>query len=101
LQIITQAHSHGLKVIGGTIMPFAGSNFYHPGPITEADRQSVNAWIRTPGRFEAVVDFDRVMADPARPDHLRADYDCGDHLHPSPAGYNPMANAIPLIFFEK
>ncbi len=100
-QIITQAHTHGLKVIGGTIMPFAGSDFYHPGPITEADRQSVNAWIRRPGRFDAVVDFDRVMADPARPDHLRADYDCGDHLHPSPTGYNAMANAIPLNLFEK
>jgi lysophospholipase L1-like esterase len=99
VQIITQAHTHGLKVIGGTIMPFAGSNYYHPGPATEADRQSVNAWIRTSGHFDAVVDFDRVMADPARPDHLRPGYDCGDHLHPSPTGYNAMANAIPLNLF--
>lgn len=99
LQIITQAHSHGLKVIGGTIMPFAGSSYYHPGSATEADRQSVNAWIRAPGHFDAVVDFDRAMADLAHPNHLRADYDCGDHLHPSPAGYNAMANVIPLSLF--
>jgi lysophospholipase L1-like esterase len=100
-QIVTRAHTHGLEVIGGTIMPFAGSNYYHPGPATEADRQSVNVWIRAAGHFDAVVDFDRVMADPARPDHLRPDYDCGDHLHPSPAGYNAMANAIPLSPFGK
>lgn len=101
VQIITQGHTHGLKVIGGTIMPFAGSNYYHPGPATEADRQSVNAWIRAAGHFDAVVDFDRVMADPARPDHLRPDYDCGDHLHPSATGYAAMANALSLNLFGK
>jgi lysophospholipase L1-like esterase len=100
-QIVTQAHTHGLKVIGGTIMPFAGSNYYHPGPATEIDRQSVNAWIRFPGHFDAIVDLDRVMADPAHPDHLRPDYDCGDHLHPSPTGYNAMANAIRLNLFRE
>jgi lysophospholipase L1-like esterase len=100
VQIITRAHIHGFKVIGGTIMPFADSNYYHPGPATEADRQAVNAWIRAPGHFDAVLDFDNALADPAHTDHLRRDYDCGDHLHPSPAGYNAMANAIPLNLFE-
>jgi lysophospholipase L1-like esterase len=100
-QIITRANTRGLKVIGGTIMPFAGSNYYHPGPATEADRQSVNAWIRTSGHFDAVVDFDRVMADAAHPAQLPPDYDCGDHLHPSPTGYAAMANAIPLGLFGK
>ena len=100
-QIILRAHAHGVKVIGGTIMPFGGSAFYHPDTSNEADRQAVNAWIRATGHFDGVVDFDRIMADPAHPDHLRPDYDSGDHLHPSPAGYRAMADAIPLELFSK
>ena len=100
-QITLRAHAHGIKVIGGTIMPFAGSEFYHPGASNEFDRQTVNAWIRAPGHFDAVVDFDRIMADPAHPDHLRPEYDCGDHLHPSPAGFRAMAEGIALELFER
>jgi lysophospholipase L1-like esterase len=48
-----------------------------------------------------VVDFDAVVRDPARPDHLLPAYDCGDHLHPSPAGYKAMGKAVPLGFFVK
>jgi lysophospholipase L1-like esterase len=100
-QITMRAHAHGIKVIGGTIMPFMGSAFYHPGAANELDRQTLNAWIRAPEHFDAVIDFDKMTADPARPDHLRTDYDCGDHLHPSPAGYRAMADAIPLELFRK
>lgn len=100
-QIILRAHSHGIKVIGGTIMPFMGSGYYHPTESNESDRQLVNAWIRATGHFDAVVDFDKIMADPAHPDHLRPDYDSGDHLHPSPAGYRAMADAIPPAIFQK
>jgi lysophospholipase L1-like esterase len=100
-QIILRAHAHGIKVIGGTIMPFMGSTFYHPDDANESDRQTVNAWIRATGHFDAVIDFDKIMADSAHPDHLRPDYDSGDHLHPSPIGYRAMANAIPLELFQK
>jgi len=100
-QITLRAHAHGMTVIGGTILPFAGSGFYHPGPANEADRQKVNEWIRAAGHFDAVVDFDRVMADPQHPERLRPDYDSGDHLHPSPAGYHAMADAIPLDLFRR
>jgi lysophospholipase L1-like esterase len=100
-QITMRAHAHGIKVIGGTIMPFMGSAFYHPGAANELDRQTLNAWIRAPEHFDAVIDFDKITADPAHPDHLRPDYDCGDHLHPSPAGYRAMADAIPLELFRK
>lgn len=98
-QIILRAHAHGITVIGGTITPDIGNDYYHPSAASEADRQAVDAWIRQPGHFDAVVDFDRVLRDPAHPDRLRPDYDSGDHLHPSPAGYRAMAAAIPLHLF--
>jgi lysophospholipase L1-like esterase len=99
-QIITRAHAHGLKVIGATITPYVGSDYYHPGPLSEADRVAVNAWIRDASHFDAVVDFDAVVRDPQKPDHLLPAFDCGDHLHPSPKGYRSMGEAIPLPLFR-
>jgi len=95
-QIITRAHTHGIKVFGATLTPFVGSSYYHPGPATEADRQAINEWIRTPGHFDAVVDFDKTVRDPQHLDRLSAAFDSGDHLHPSPAGFAAMAEAFPL-----
>jgi lysophospholipase L1-like esterase len=100
-QILARAHAHGLRVYGATITPYSGSGYYHPGPLSEADRQAVNGWIRTPGNFDAVIDFDAVVRDPAHPDRLLPAYDCGDHLHPGPAGYKAMGNAIPLTLFSR
>ncbi|HEY2404261.1 MAG TPA: SGNH/GDSL hydrolase family protein, partial [Steroidobacteraceae bacterium] len=100
-QIILRAHAHGIKVMGATITPFVGSGFYHPDAANESDRTRVNDWIRAPGHFDACVDFDKTIADPAHPDHMLADYDSGDHLHPSAAGYKAMGEAIPLSFFQK
>ncbi len=98
-QVIARAHAHGLRVIGATITPYTGSNYYHPGPLSEADRVAVNQWIRTPGHFDAVVDFDQVVRDPQQPNSLLPAYDSGDHLHPSPDGYRAMGDAIPLTLF--
>ena len=100
-QIIARAHTHGLMVIGGTITPFVGSGYYHPAAANEADRTEINRWIRTPGNFDAVVDFDEAIRDPDQPDRILPAYDSGDHLHPSPAGYRVMANAIPLALFRE
>ncbi len=95
-QIVVRAHAEKLRVLGGTILPYEGSDYYHPDAASERDRQAVNAWIRAPGHFDAVIDFDKVMRDPAHPERLRPAFDCGDHLHPSPGGYAAMANAISL-----
>jgi lysophospholipase L1-like esterase len=100
-QMVTRTHVHGLRVYGATITPYAGSTYYHPRPLSEADRQAVNAWIRTPGNFDAVIDFDAAVRDPQHPDQLLPAYDCGDHLHPSPAGYKAMADIIPLTLFAQ
>jgi lysophospholipase L1-like esterase len=98
-QIVERAHARGVVVIGGTLSPYGNSNYYHPGPLSEDDRQALNTWIRTPGHFDAVVDFDKLLADPSHPAQLLPAYDSGDHLHPSLAGYRAMAQAVPLTLF--
>lgn len=98
-QIISRAHAQGIKAIGATVMPFTGSAFYHPNAKNEADRQAVNAWIRTPGHFDAVVDFDKLTRDPVHTEMLLPEFDSGDHLHPGPAGFAAMAEAIPVSLF--
>lgn len=98
-QMIVRAHAHGIRVYGATITPYGGSGYYHPFPSNEADRQAINTWIRAPGHFDGVVDFDAVVRDPQHPDQLLPALDCGDHLHPSPAGYKAMGEAVPLGLF--
>jgi len=100
-QIIERAHENGMRVYGATITPYAGSGYYHPGPLSEGDRQAVNQWIRAEGHFDAVIDFDAAVRDPEHPDRLLPAFDCGDHLHPSPAGYKVMGEAVPLGLFAK
>ena len=94
-QMVERARGRGVKAIGATIPPFGGSGYYHATPQSEAARQALNAWIRTPGNFDAVVDWDATLRDPARPTHLAPAYD-NDGLHPNIAGYEAMAKAIPL-----
>ena len=89
-QLIAQAHAAHVRIIGGTIMPNSLSG------DSEAIRQAANAWIRTGGAFDGVVDFDKAMSDPADPDNLNPGYDSGDHLHPNAAGMQAMAAAVNL-----
>jgi lysophospholipase L1-like esterase len=100
-QLIERAHARGLKIYGATLTPFEGTPF--PGyftPAAEAKRQAVNAWIRTSGEYDAVIDFDLVTRNPNDPTFLLPAYDSGDHLHPSDAGYEAMGNAIDLKLFK-
>lgn len=92
--LVRRAHAHGLTAIGGTLLPYGGSDrFTEEG---ERIRQQVNEWIRTSDVFDAVVDFDKVTRDPDDPTRMAPAYDSGDHLHPSDAGYEAMADAIPI-----
>lgn len=100
-QMIARAHAHGLRIYGATITPYMGSDYYHPGPTNELDRQALNTWIRLAGNFDGVIDFDAVVRDPEHPERLLPAYDCGDHLHPSPKGYKAMGQAIPLNLFAQ
>ncbi len=101
-QIVDRAHAHGIRILGATLTPYADTVF--PGyftPAGEADRQTVNRFIRESGTFDGVIDFDAVVRDPARPDHIAAEYDFGDHLHPNDAGYRKMGEAIDLSLVEQ
>ncbi|MEU4794438.1 SGNH/GDSL hydrolase family protein [Streptomyces sp. NPDC023327] len=93
-ELTRQAHAHGLRVVGATLMPFGGHRGYEPA--LEAVRQSVNERIRSGTVFDETVDFDRALRDPYDPRRLRARYDSGDHLHPSDAGYREMAESFDL-----
>lgn len=81
------------------LVPGAGGAERHP-PENEAMRQAVNEWIRTSGAFDAVIDFDAAIRDPARPERMLPACDSGDHLHPGDAGYRSMGDAIDLTLFR-
>jgi len=100
-QLIARAHADGMKIIGATLTPFgdsfAGTPFegYYT-PEKEKIRVAVNDFIRNSKEFDGVIDFDKVVVDPARPGFIKAEFDKGDHLHPNAAGYDAMAASIDL-----
>jgi lysophospholipase L1-like esterase len=98
-QIILRAHAHNIRVYGATIMPYEGASYFNPDG--EADRQTINNWIRTSGKFGGVIDLDAATRDVQKPSHLSASADSGDHLHPADGGYKIMGDAIDLKLFAK
>lgn len=97
-RIAERSRARGLRVYGATILPFGGS--FYDTPFREAARVAVNQAVRGGGIFDAVIDLDAAMRDPARPDRLASPGDGGDHLHPNEAGYRTMAAAIDLALFR-
>ncbi|PSD30799.1 lipase, partial [Stenotrophomonas maltophilia] len=69
-------------------------DYHHPDK--DALRSQLNAWLRTDGPFDAVIDLDAALRDPADPSRMAAAYDSGDHLHPGDAGNRAMAEAVDL-----
>jgi lysophospholipase L1-like esterase len=98
-QMILRAHTHHIRVFGATILPYQGAGYF--SSVGEADRQTINQWIRTSGAFDAVIDLDAATRDPQRPTQLAPTADSGDHLHPGDVGYKAMADAIDLKLFLK
>jgi lysophospholipase L1-like esterase len=101
LQLVEQAHARNVRLVVGTVPPFKhalkGTPFEgHYSPQKEAQREALNDWIRRTRAFDAVVDFDALLRDPAHPSQLDPTLDSGDHLHPGDAGYKRMADAIDL-----
>lgn len=98
-QLIARAHMDHLRIMGATLTPQQG--VWLAGPVGETTRKKVNDWIRDSGAFDAVIDFDKVMRDPADPARLLPAYDSGDHIHPNDAGNAAMANAFDLDAFAR
>lgn len=101
LQLVEQAHARQVRLVVGTVPPFEhalqGTPLEgHHSPQKEALRRALNDWIRHERAFDAVVDFDAVLRDPAHPAQLDPPLDSGDHLHPGDAGYQRMAEVIDL-----
>jgi lysophospholipase L1-like esterase len=104
-QIIARAHTHGIKVIAGTMLPFEGANLgaiapdYY-SPEKNARRQAVNEFIRTGGAADGVIDFEAAVRDPAHPLQLLARFKGADNLHLTDAGYQAMADAVNLALLR-
>lgn len=95
--IAERSHAHGLRVLAATIAPCGG--WRDCTPEADARREEVNAFIRDSGDgevFDAVLDFDAVLRDPAVPSRMLPEYDSGDHLHPGDAGLAAVAESVDL-----
>ncbi|MHC5908624.1 SGNH/GDSL hydrolase family protein, partial [Streptomyces sp. S6] len=92
-EIAERARERGIRVLGATLLPCADRRCT---PELQEAREEVNAWIRDGDAFDAVLDFDAALRDPADPSRLLPAYDNGDRLHPSDAGYAALAAAVDL-----
>ncbi|WP_433825084.1 SGNH/GDSL hydrolase family protein [Actinoplanes sp. CA-015351] len=99
-ELIAKGRAAGVTMIGGTLLPFGEYHGRLNNTVSRAKRDAFNRWMRTSGEYDAVIDFDRAVRDPAVPQRIAAAYDCGDHLHPSDAGMAAMAEAVPLELFR-
>ena len=92
-EYIALARSFGYKVYVGTLLPMGG--WRTDAPFRQEMRHAYNNFIRTTDLIDGCIDFDRALEDPERPNWFRPEYDSGDHLHPSKAGYERMAKEVP------
>lgn len=92
-QSAARIRAAGLVAIAGTWLPYEGVTIAqgYSTPEKLEKREQVNQWLRTSGAFDAVIDFDRALADPAHPVRLAAQFDSGNRFTPNDAGYDRMA----------
>lgn len=96
-----RAGVRGIRLVGATVTSALGStSAAHGFSEQDAKRKALNAFIRTPGLFDAVVDFDAATVDAATGE-LKPEFvpestagGAGDKLHPNRTGYQAMALAI-------
>lgn len=92
---IERAQSYGYKIYLGTLLPIEGWRTY--ADFREALKNDFNEYMRNHDNIDGVIDFDKALRNPDNPKAFKESYDSGDHLHPSAAGYERMAQEA----FEK
>lgn len=103
--LVQRVQAAGLRIVLGTIPPAEGTlvdnlplgiGLLHGSASARAGRDAVNAWIRSQSLSDGIVDFAACLEDPQRPGYLAPEFNSGDQLHPSPAGYAAMADCVDL-----
>lgn len=106
MQIATRVHTFDVPMFASTITPFSAPGYNvtaqaYSNPEREKTRQRVNAFIRTSGVFDQVIDFDAMLRNETHPEQLQAALQRGDWLHPNSAGYQKIADGFPLGIFRE
>jgi lysophospholipase L1-like esterase len=96
--IIARIKAKNIKVIGATMIPRHNDVW---NDAKNKNRREVNEWIRKDAGFDAVLDFDAIIRDPAKPDLMIPAYNCSDNVHPSPIGYFQMGKSVDLSIFDR
>ncbi|KAF2634743.1 lipolytic enzyme [Massarina eburnea CBS 473.64] len=103
-QIVSRVHGFGIPVFGATITPFSAPSTYNESQYSDPEREKtrvrINDFIRDSGTFDAVVDFAKIVEDPAISSQLKEEYNSGDYLHPNVKGYQRIADLFPVGVFE-
>ena len=97
-QLADEGRTRGIRVYGATLTPYWGAGYANQKG--EQMREAYNNWVRTSGVFDGVIDFEKITGDGANPPRFKLAHDCGDHLHPSDAGYKAMGESIDLDLFK-
>ena len=63
-------------------------------------REQVNEWIRNNDYADGYIEFDKAVADEEVPTRLKAEYNSGDHLHPSLEGSQKLCETIPEFLYK-
>ncbi len=102
-----RARLPGVRVIGATLVSALNAVQAHHGfPGEDEKRRALNDFIRNSRTFDAVVDFDAVVTDPATGEmrtpfvHNTTVGGPGDKLHPNRLGYLAMGMAFDLGMFS-
>jgi lysophospholipase L1-like esterase len=100
-----QIRAGGIYVFGATIPPFSSPSASTIQPyssvLRDSTRRRINRWIAEESGYDYVVDFAKALADPQKDERLLKEYDSGDYLHPSPAGYRKMAETFDVEVFSR
>jgi len=118
--VVAALHAKGIKVFGATLTSSLGAlnpaEGWYPGytgggdngPVVDAGRMVLNAYIRTSGLYDGVEDFDAATLEACPPcANMKPEYLPNsqltqlpwDYLHPNHAGYTAMGEAVDITPF--